>query len=79
MPAELVRFIELLRSHDLRISPAETLDAMAVADSLGYLNRQQLQDGLAMALAKTPEEDAVFRQCFDRYFSQQLAQFESRR
>lgn len=79
MPAELVRFIELLRSHDLRISPAETLDAMAVADSLGYLDRQQLQDGLAMALAKTPEEDAVFRQCFDRYFSQQLAQFEKRR
>lgn len=79
MPTELVRFIELLRNHDLRVSPAETLDAVAVADILGYTNRQQLRDGLAMALAKTPEEDSVFRQCFDRYFSQYPGQSEQTR
>lgn len=75
MPTELVRFVELLRSHDLRISPAETLDAMAVASTLGYANRDQLRDGLSMALAKTPEDEAILQQCFERYFSRQLGQF----
>lgn len=75
MPIELVRFIELLRNHELRISPAETLDAMAVAGALGYGDRGRLRDGLAMALAKTPGEEALFLQCFDRYFQQDLGQF----
>ena len=36
MPESLVSFIQVLRSHDVRISPAETLDAMQVATTLGY-------------------------------------------
>ena len=79
MPTELVRFIDLLRSHELRVSPAETLDAMAVAHALGYADRRQLRDGLAMALAKTPGEEAIFQQCFDRYFSQSPGQFAQTR
>lgn len=73
MQTSLVNFIQVLRSHDVRISPAETLDAMDVADALGYSDRNQLRDGLAMTLAKTPHEEAVFMQCFDRYFSHKLA------
>ena len=77
MQTNLVNFIQVLRSHDIRISPAETLDAMDVAASLGYSNRIRLRDGLSMALAKTPVEELVFDRCFDRYFSVELADFSS--
>ena len=75
MQSNLVNFIQVLRTHDIRVSPAETLDAMDVTRTLGYADRSLLRDGLAMTLAKTPEEEAVFLQCFDRYFSQSLADF----
>lgn len=75
MQSNLVNFIQVLRTHDVRVSPAETLDAMAVAKTLGYSNRTMLRDGLSMALAKTPEEDAIFARCFDRFFQQQLSDF----
>lgn len=75
MQSNLTGFIEVLRTHDVRVSPAETLDAMAVATTLGYANRNLLRDGLAMTLAKTPEEEIVFLACFDRYFDQRLADF----
>ena len=75
MPESLVSFIQVLRSHDVRISPAETLDAMQVATTLGYSDRQLLRDGLGMTLAKTPEEEAIFLQCFDRFFDRQLSDF----
>lgn len=76
MPSQIVNFIQVLRSHDIRVSPAETLDAVDVATALGYADRTLLRDGLAMTLAKSPEEEAIFLQCFDRFFSQQLADFE---
>ena len=75
MPSNLVNFIQVLRTHDVRISPAETLDAMNVATTLGYANRTLLRDGLGMTLAKTPEEEAVYLRCFDRFFDQKLADF----
>lgn len=77
MQSNLVSFIQVLRSHDVRVSPAETLDAMEVAAKLGYADRSLLRDGLAMTLAKTPEEEGVFLQCFDRYFQQDLADFSA--
>ncbi|HEY7775488.1 MAG TPA: VWA domain-containing protein, partial [Kineobactrum sp.] len=79
MQTSLVTFIQLLRSHDVRISPAETLDAMAAAATLGYGDRTRLRDGLAMTLAKTPAEEAIVESCFDRFFGQQMADFSSTR
>ena len=75
MQANLVNFIQILRTHEVRVSPAETLDAMDVAKTLGYGSRSQLRDGLSMALAKTPAEEQIFGRCFDQYFSQNLADF----
>ena len=75
MPDSLVSFIQVLRTHDVRVSPAETLDAMHVATTLGYSDRSLLRDGLSMTLAKTPDEEAIFLQCFDRFFDRQLADF----
>ena len=75
MNSKLLSFIQILRSRDVRISPAETLDAMDIASVLGFSNRTFLHDGLAMALAKTPEEKSIFSQCFDHFFSQGLMDF----
>jgi hypothetical protein len=75
MQSNLVSFIQVLRTHDVRVSPAESLDAVDVAATLGYSNRNLLRDGLAMTLAKTAEEEVVFLRCFDQYFQQGLADF----
>lgn len=77
MQSNLVNFIQVLRTHEVRVSPAETLDAVDVAATLGYADRDLLRDGLAMTLAKTPEEEAIFLLCFDRYFRQELADFST--
>ena len=77
MQSNLVDFIQVLRSHDIRVSPAETLDAVAVTATLGYSDRNLLRDGLAMTLAKTPAEEVIFLDCFDRFFQQDLADFFS--
>ena len=75
MHSNLVSFIQMLRSHEVRVSPAETLDAVEVAAALGYADRELLRDGLAMTLAKTAEEEVIFLQCFERFFKQNLADF----
>lgn len=75
MQASLVAFIRILRSHDVRVSPAETLDAVTTVRLLGYENRDRLRDGLAASLAKTPREQTIVETCFDRYFGQADADF----
>ena len=44
---------------------------------LGYSDRNLLRDGLAMTLAKTPEEEVILLECFDRFFRQDLADFST--
>ncbi len=78
MQSNLVSFFNLLRDHDVPVSPAESLDAMQVAATLGYANRERLRDGLGMALAKSVQEEAAFRRCFDRFFQQDMADLAPR-
>ena len=75
MQASLVTFIRILRSHDVRVSPAETLDAVTAVRLLGYADRDRLRDGLAASLAKTSQEQQIVETCFDRYFGQADADF----
>lgn len=77
MQSNLVNFIQVLRTHEVRVSPAETLDAVDVAATLGYADRSLLRDGFAMTLAKTPEEEAIFLHCFDRFFQQDFSDFST--
>lgn len=77
MESKLISFIQVLRSQDVRVSPAETLDAMDIARILGFSDRAFLHDGLAMALAKTPEEKATFSYCFDKFFDRNLQDFST--
>ena len=62
-------FIHALRNADVRISTAETLDAFKTAQLVGYGDRELLKTSLAMVLAKTQEEKAVFDACFERFFA----------
>jgi uncharacterized protein with von Willebrand factor type A (vWA) domain len=75
MQSRLVNFIQVLRTHDIRISPAETLDAMNVAAILGFGDRDSLRNGLSMTLAKTVDEKTTFYHCFDDFFSRKMSDF----
>ena len=69
MSRVMTSFIDALRAADVRVSTAETLDAMRAADLVGYADRTLLKDVLAVSLAKTPEEKHNFDETFDRFFS----------
>ncbi|NJN52303.1 MAG: hypothetical protein HC809_11600, partial [Gammaproteobacteria bacterium] len=59
-----------LRSADLKVSPAETLDALAVARRVGIADSELLRDALSLALAKSRADKASIDECFDTFFHQ---------
>ena len=65
----LVEFVQVLRTADVKVSPAETLDAMETLDIIGIENRVLLRNSLSMVLSKNPEEKEAFNTSFDRFFS----------
>ena len=69
MDRTLVDFVKVLRTAEIKVSPAETLDAMQALDIVGYRDREFLKNSLSMVLAKNPEEKETFDSCFDRFFS----------
>lgn len=68
MQSKLVNFIGTLRDHDIRISTAESLDAMRVLALIGYDDRQHLKYALSNTLAKTQPEKTTFFRCFEMFF-----------
>ncbi|MFJ7243497.1 VWA domain-containing protein [Kitasatospora sp. NPDC098652] len=64
----LTGLVRALRGHGLRIGPAETVDAAAVLDVLGFADREQLRAGLAAALLRSDGQRAVFDAVFDLFF-----------
>jgi uncharacterized protein len=68
MQDALIGFIGVLRSQQLRISTAESLDAMRAVAALGYADPDRLEQGLSLTLAKSPAEKAVLHQWFGHYF-----------
>jgi uncharacterized protein with von Willebrand factor type A (vWA) domain len=65
---QLLAFVQYLRGRKIPVSPADTLDAVEVAELVGYQNRSLLKNGLAAALAKSQHELSVFEAAFDDYF-----------
>lgn len=65
----LVDFVKVLRNADIKVSPAETLDAMACLDVVGMEDREFMKHSLALVLAKNPEEKEAFYDCFERFFT----------
>ena len=53
MEKVLTDFVKALRNSNVRVSPAETLDAMSVIDEIGYDDRELLKRSLSIVLPKT--------------------------
>ncbi|MEX2326676.1 MAG: hypothetical protein WD558_03005, partial [Pseudomonadales bacterium] len=69
MDRTLVDFVKALRTAEVKVSPAETLDAMHAMNIVGYEDREFLKNSLGLVLAKNPEEKETFDSCFDRFFT----------
>jgi uncharacterized protein with von Willebrand factor type A (vWA) domain len=61
-------FIALLRQQSIRVSPAETLDALYALQQLGLDERDVVRDILRATLIKSTEDIPVFDRLFDLYF-----------
>jgi len=65
----LTNFIRALRNSDVRISTAETLDALSAVQLVGYEDRGALKRSLALVLPKTADEKERFDLCFEQFFA----------
>ena len=70
MEVTFVRFAAALRNADVRVSPAETLDAFNVVQRVGIGDPALLKDALALTLAKSRNEKERFDDTFERFFFQ---------
>ena len=61
-------FVRILRAADIRVSPAETLDAAGIFDTIGFDDRNILKHALGQTLAKTEMEKLAFDEAFETYF-----------
>jgi len=69
MHEPLLRFFRAARGAGVRISPAESIDALRAVEAVGYADRTALKDALALSLAKSLEEKQALDACFELYFS----------
>ena len=69
MDRTLENFIYALRRSGVRISVAETMDALRAVELSGYEDRWMLKDFLSASLAKSMPEKEIFEVCFSRFFS----------
>jgi uncharacterized protein len=65
---QLVSFIAALRDAGVRISVAESIDAMNAVAAVG-LERDRMHEALAAALIKDEADRAVFDESFNRFFA----------
>lgn len=78
----ITRFAQILRHLGVRISLAETMDAMAALSKVDLLSRDQFRGALKACLAKSGREARIFDQAFNIYFTpadQKLARQKLRR
>jgi uncharacterized protein with von Willebrand factor type A (vWA) domain len=69
MQHTLESFLRALRAQEVRVSPAEAIDAHRAAAEVGFADRALLKDALCVTLAKSADEVERFDRCFDTFFS----------
>ncbi|RJF76965.1 vWA domain-containing protein [Rhodopseudomonas palustris] len=69
MREELHRFFRAARGAGVRVSPAESIDAIRAVTQIGVADRGLLRDTLLVTLAKSQEEKQALGECFDLFFS----------
>src|SRR5882762_2571097 len=70
MRENLHRFFRAARGAGVRLSPAESIDAMRAVSKIGFADRDILRDTFLLTLAKTQDEKRALGDCFDLFFSQ---------
>jgi uncharacterized protein len=70
MRENLHRFLRAARGAGVRVSPAESIDAMRAVATVGFADRGILRDTFLLTLAKTQDEKRALGSCFDLFFSQ---------
>jgi uncharacterized protein with von Willebrand factor type A (vWA) domain len=70
MRENLHRFFRAARGAGVRLSPAESIDAMRAVSKIGIDDRAILRDTFLLTLAKTQDEKRALGDCFDLFFSQ---------
>jgi len=70
MRENLHRFFRAARGAGVRVSPAESIDAMRAVAEVGFADRAILRDTFLLTLAKTQDEKRSLGDCFDLFFSQ---------
>ena len=70
MREELHRFFRAARGAGVRVSPAESIDAMKAVAEVGFADRGILRDTLLLTLAKSEDEKQALGDCFDLFFAQ---------
>jgi uncharacterized protein with von Willebrand factor type A (vWA) domain len=70
MRENLHRFFRAARGAGVRLSPAESIDAMRAVSKVGFTDRTVLRDTFLLTLAKTQDEKKALGACFDLFFDQ---------
>ena len=68
MRENLHRFFRAARGAGVRVSPAESIDAMRAVADVGFSDRAILRDTFLLTLAKTEDEKKALGDCFDLFF-----------
>jgi uncharacterized protein len=66
----LHRFFRAARGAGVRVSPAESIDAMRAVAKVGLSDRAVLRDTFLLTLAKSEEQKKALGDCFDLFFAQ---------
>src|ERR687886_2861975 len=69
MDAVINDFVQVLRRHQLQVSPAESLDALHALKQVGLGEREVVRDALRATMIKNQEDTETFDRLFDLYFS----------
>ena len=67
-------FVQVLRNHQLRVSPAESIDALHALEHTGLRERKVVKDTLRATLIKNQEDEGTFDRLFELYFSMRPAE-----
>ena len=70
MRENLHRFFRAARGAGVRLSPAESIDAMRAVSKIGFADRTILRDTFLLTLAKSQDEKKALGDCFDLFFDQ---------
>src|SRR6201992_1444116 len=70
MRENLHRFFRAARGAGVRVSPAESIDAMRAVAKTGISDRRILRDTFLLTLAKTQDAKRALGECFDLFFDQ---------